>query len=1361
MAESCIYIPTIKVGNQEVESQLFRELVNYTGNRESAKFIWGLTRVPEFMNTLQNIQKDKNGEPTLDSLIKAVDITDLLGEEISLEGAKKELNAVNKNGEPIIHSSLDEILNSVIEFNKKHPSMVANIGSKDGGYVISVVPKTSQNSSAPEELIFNSSLNNQLRNILRRLGFDVELLDSPKFKAMFSPENAKTNAEGLRTVIQITKGKIGEEAFPEEFSHVIIEGLINQPIVQRLVKSMGSYETIKAVLGEKFDAYVNLYNGDMTSLQKEAAGQLLQKYITGEAMPVSRPSLLERLWNWVKSKFSTMSEEDVANILIQANRDASQLAESVLDESILPLVDKNLVVNAKTLYRAERNISGMEELAQKALELESNRLRIIQLRSKNGRYSEEDLAAIKNLQSLIEKKKYSKSCLAFLSDSLQQLEQLNFNLSKLDAGNLDGETDLNRIRKISSTLRKIKEFSTAYEPIIKQMMSIDAMKERGEVNLSDEDAASIADKATSVFRIINKINSSYKSLRFNTLYNFLKLYWGEDKVVNIGKDKGNRITLEMIMKMADKDINGIDRWISAMSSASDPMLSLIDKVVKTTQLKRDTILEGVLADVRAAHTKLAKAGYTTDFMYERDSKGNLTGRIISDIDFVKFYEDYNAEKQRLINEKLPYYVVKSKLDAWERRHTEPQVVDAESGRKENIPKKEFYGIDRISKLAPAQREYYNSMISLKAILDSLIPARYANTYKAVQIRNDVTEAVMDNITNPKKASKLVIDNLKDKFIRRSDDTDWGDTTVLNDDGFSILEKTKKVELDFAGNPLQKLPVYYTNTLEDMSRLSTDFTSSIMAYAAMAINYNEMNKVIDVLELARDLVKSEDRKVQQKSGDSKLMDAYTVVHNKFSKSYAKRGELTNIGERIDDYYASVIYNQHKKDEGTWNIFGVEVDKAKALDALKDYTGVLGLGLNLFSGISNVTMGKMQIFIDAMSGEFFNMKDAAVGMKNYYTLLPQYMAELNSTNKTSKLGLLIDKFDALEEFYGELKSKGYYKGPLSRIMGSTNLFFLNNMGEHYLHSRTMLAMLNNIKVKDKEGKEISLFEAFEVKQDKDGVAKLILKEGTTNLNGELLSTEGLDSNSANYSEVDNRYNSFISEQKLRIGKVNQALNGAFNDTDKGAIHKYALGRLAMQFRQWMPAHYSRRFSSASYDSRLDQWREGYYRTLGRFTINLMKDISRGKFELATNWNSLNTTEKANIKRAMTELISFGVIAALISMIGPEKDKKGKWGERMVVYQLKRLQLETGASIPWFSALENASTILQSPAAAINSFNNLLEVVQVWNMFDEIESGRYKGWSEWERDFANAVPLLGQLRKVKDITDEDYMFTIFTDR
>jgi hypothetical protein len=44
------------------------------------------------------------------------------------------------------------------------------------------------------------------------------------------------------------------------------------------------------------------------------------------------------------------------------------------------------------------------------------------------------------------------------------------------------------------------------------------------------------------------------------------------------------------MDLAEKDINGIDRWISAMSDVSDPMLNLVDKFVKSQQASRDTFL---------------------------------------------------------------------------------------------------------------------------------------------------------------------------------------------------------------------------------------------------------------------------------------------------------------------------------------------------------------------------------------------------------------------------------------------------------------------------------------------------------------------------------------------------------------------------------------------------------------------------------------------------------------------------------------------------------------------------------------------------------------------------------------------------
>ena len=42
--------------------------------------------------------------------------------------------------------------------------------------------------------------------------------------------------------------------------------------------------------------------------------------------------------------------------------------------------------------------------------------------------------------------------------------------------------------------------------------------------------------------------------------------------------------------------------------------------------------------------------------------------------------------------------------------------------------------------------------------------------------------------------------------------------------------------------------------ESPNDLSTDIVSTLTAYAAMANDFNEMNKVIDVLELGRDMLK---------------------------------------------------------------------------------------------------------------------------------------------------------------------------------------------------------------------------------------------------------------------------------------------------------------------------------------------------------------------------------------------------------------------------------------------------------------------------------------------------------------------------
>ena len=112
-----------------------------------------------------------------------------------------------------------------------------------------------------------------------------------------------------------------------------------------------------------------------------------------------------------------------------------------------------------------------------------------------------------------------------------------------------------------------------------------------------------------------------------------------------------------------------------------------------------------------------------------------------------------------------------------------------------------------------------------------------------------------------------------------------------------------------------------------------------------------------------------------------------------------------------------------------------------------------------------------------------------------------------------------------------------------------------------------------------------------------------------------------------------------------------------------------------------------------------------------------------------------------------------------MGPPKEKKGLWAQRVLLYQMKRLQLEISAVIPIHpDIIDNLWTMLQSPIPSIKSFNSLGDLAQFWNIFNEIESGRYKGWSEYSRDAYNTIPYVHHFRKLKDITDEDYMFNIF---
>lgn len=88
---------------------------------------------------------------------------------------------------------------------------------------------------------------------------------------------------------------------------------------------------------------------------------------------------------------------------------------------------------------------------------------------------------------------------------------------------------------------------------------------------------------------------------------------------------------------------------------------------------------------------------------------------------------------------------------------------------------------------------------------------------------------------------------------------------------------------------------------------------------------------------------------------------------------------------------------------------------------------------------------------------------------------------------------------------------------------------------------------------------------------------------------------------------------------------------------------------------------------------------------------------------------------------------------------------------------MKLEVGASMPFNpDFLKNIWQMMRQPVAATDAFERGTKLLYVWNLFDEIETGTYKGWSEWGRDAYLAIPLLGQITKA--YVFDDSMFSMY---
>lgn len=1318
MSRNCAIIPQVRNNkDQIVDSRLFKDLLAYTGNnRAETTRLYLITKSSEFIKDWNpRLTLDENNEPTLRSLLQKTNFSDIIPESKVLERLNREIGYYKRGMDrPALWVNNDEnyqkLLQKVISFNQtsdfrdNYVAKIIKIQDTESPRIfigVKVEKRNRLNSIDADKMVYNANLNSRLRDILAANGIAVgALTDLEKrmgINGVTDFDVARTAANGMIEMIRLANGIEGEKALPEEFAHFAIEAMGESPLINRLINNLSSSGLIGEILGDEYETYNTLYKGDTAKLAKEAAGKLLAKHLLKSEPIGQKPykNLLERVISAIKSFFKTINVNQIQKAIYEADKDFGRLARDILNGRMDEEISIDNIKSSDLFYQTNERIQRDRKVLQNIINNELKRLKIYEKRNPNSQFSTNQRLLIDRLEMELYDNNEIEGIYSFLDNALEELQKVSYRLELLR------DTPATNVNERASVLRDVRNYMYSYKNIIEDIRKALVDEERYDDNRYGQRVRVLLNDTSN---LLGDLFVKYNSVSMPLFVDFIKPFVGENIMIPFGKFKGKVIKAEDLVKMADKDISFFDRWLDSMADSSDYMLKVMDQAVKKSKEQARSRTIDVMKQLQAATIKLEKAGIkNTDWMFERDSKGDLSGNYISEINQALFKEKVR-EMFKSLNEKYGKNPVGENAEKYKKERQAWFDANMEIVNGKKVPKMSIYGNKQYQRLNAAQKEYYDTVMNIKSQLDSYLPEKYTTLTNAVKIRKDLLERVKSS-DGVRSGAKQIWKSIKDEFIRRTDDVDFGDRATVK---------------DFEGNEVQTLPIYFTKLKEGESAndLSTDIVSTLTAYAAMANDFDEMNKVIDVLELGRDLLR--ERQVIQTQGGKPLVEKFKAVGRKVESKLTKEGEATRFVQRLNDFFEMQVYGRYMADEGT---FGkTNIDKGKVANFVNRVTSMNNLALNVLSGISNIATGKVMMRIESFAGEFFNEKNTITADRIYGQSLPAYLAEIGNRVKTSKLALWDELFNVMQEYEQDVREVNFdRKTWFSRMFGTSTLFFMNNAGEHWMQNRTSLALADAYKMKAPNGKIVSLWDAMEVvpidKNNKKLGAKLQLKQGYKKADG------------SDFTQDD------IIKFSRRSAAINQRMHGIYNKADRSAVQRLAIGRMGMMFRKWIKPSLNRRFKSASYNYDLDAWTEGYYRTSGRFLLQLARDLRETQFNIAARWNELTSTEKANIKRALTETGHFLAVMAIIGLIEWSDDKDRPWLVRMTEYQMRRLYTELGAMIPGKSMISEGLKIIKSPAAGVNTIENILDLTKLlnpWNYTDEIQSGRYEGHSTAYKSF-----------------------------
>lgn len=1119
MKNSCVVTPYIQNTQGEiVESKLFKDLLEYTNNNRSlAKDIYSDSHDSALIEEHSDYMNyDENGELTLDSVLKITRV------EIEDYEKLKHLNSQIPNKEFVYN----EAVTHVISFNQNNPFrqdyMAILIPYDNNRFKVEVVKNTQENKDLLYNEVFNGSLQKRIIYRLAEAGVSVEFLEQAPYEGRYSTKNALKTAEGLYNLISVLNGENLNPTLLEETGHFILGALGNNPLATRLVSLM-SEDLQKSVLGQDFS---EKYLG--SNSQRETAGVLIGEALQGiynkHTNSNSIKNLLNRIINFSKKLFYKLSKNKLALDIMEAREIASSIAEDFLYRDFNGTVE-NALDTEETLFN-KKTSESQRVLNNIALNFKKTAQELKGLNKKlyeqlNHLYTQAEIArTLEDAEALGDM--FTTSNVAALTQKLVSI--LEFDVTKiLSQVNTQNNTSENLVSN-GADLHAVRIFVKSVGSILEILNdSMEKMVYQSELNKGitvtnnkgQQEIVSMQALVDDSFKYLQQLVNVLQRKEDSHFLNFLENTYGS-KIISRGarlvfskkyvrgeiapntqglgpvkrfiesrlkRVEATNVPISDYLKYLERDCPALDKHLWTTRKNRDVIVSItkdsIQQSVRYSQrIMQDDLVKVIELEKRYKELyKQKKAPEMKDF-YERFSDtGEFTGNYLEDRNYGEFERALNNFREEHFKEFLEQHPTtqqlpeaasavlfskwyEPKLKQWYKNNTEAIPDPKNPMMVIKVPKMSLYpnpSYIEFSRKYPEALQLLKDIKSVKQNMDTRLESGSTKPHRAPQFYGTLINKFKNNresysfLTSLKKTFYSAFESLSEDM---SDDM-FGNDLNYNDKSDMLYYNA----MQYNNDQINRLTTFGIRPLKDSKKMSTDLFGTLLLYSNMSSKYFSHSLLVNTLEVGRSVlsrrkvesnIKEEDRQIQS--------NAFSTYCKELDlRFYKKSGSGISLSKTL-------IY---RKVAGLLNRSG---------------SGIYMVG-NIPGAVVNIGTGNIEMFKEAVCGEFFTLNTFKKAVKIYYKYAFSSLSEWGLDYSTNKLDLFVDYFDARSE-----NDKTFNNHHSNRHRALNILLDLGyapyKMGEHYMQAVPYIAMALEKKlykiVEDEQGRiktvETTLWDAY---------------------------------------------------------------------------------------------------------------------------------------------------------------------------------------------------------------------------------------------------------------------------------------------